>query len=309
MDARLLQYLNLAALLLPVSCAPSVVAGVSSVRTLTVATGREPLAYVEAGDGEPLIMIHGGFQDYRLWLPFMPALSASHRVIAYSRRNHWPNAASPNGTADFAADEHAQDLLGLMDALGSGAVHLVAHSSGAATALFFAAQHPRRVRSLVIVEPPLASMLIAAPEDQEAARAFRSNMGEALAKLRRRDDVAAVRLFADAVGGPGTYERRSAAQKRMMLDNISAHVADAIAIRPRPAFSCAMAGRVDMPVLLVSGTRSPSFFHRIADRLSDCLPNDQRVAIEASHTVPGENPGRFQKELLAFLAQQSGRVR
>lgn len=276
------------------------------MRDGTVSIGEERLAYVEAGEGEPLIMIHGGFQDYRMWLPFMAVLSRTHRVIAYSRRNHWPNRADPAGTPDFASDEHAEDLSKLIAALELGEAHLVAHSSGASTALFFSARHPELVRSLVIVEPPVASLLTTAAEDQDAAIEFMGNLGQALSALRKRDDLSAIRLFADAVGGPGTFERRTADQKAMMIDNIAAHVADATSKRQRPNFSCAMAQRITVPVLLVSGTRSPAFFHRTAARLSDCLPNERRATVVSSHTVPGENPLAFQQEVLSFLQQQPG---
>ena len=303
MEVTLRRFL-LAAMLLLGSCFAPASRQPVPVRAAAVPIAGEPIAFVEAGRGEPLVMIHGGFQDYRMWLPFVPALSRSYRVIAYSRRNHHPNRADPNGTPDFAADDHAEDLLKLVMALKLRPVHLVGHSSGASTALFFAARHPELVRSVVIVEPPVASLLTSAPQDQQAAKAFMAELGKALGALRRRDDLSAVRLFADAVGGPATYERRTAEQKAMMFDNLAAHIADATAKRQRPDFTCAMAQRIRAPVLLISGTRSPAFFNRIAERLSDCLPNERRTAIAASHTVPGENPSAFQQDVLKFLQLQ-----
>ena len=302
-------FLMLAAMLLGGSCAAPADRAHLPLRSAAATIGQERLAYVEAGGGEPVVMIHGGFQDYRMWLPFMPALARSQRVIAYSRRNHHPNRSDPAGMPDFAVEEHAEDLARLVTALGLGPVHLVGHSSGAWTTLFFASRYPQLVRSMAIVEPPAASLLTSSAEDQQALKTFMAGLGQALAALKARDDHSAVRLFADAVGGPGTYERRTAEQKRMMLDNIAAHVADATAQRQRPSFSCAMAQRIHAPVLLVTGTRSPAFFHRIADRLADCLPNERRVAIASSHTVPAENPAAFQRELAAFLHEQRPRSR
>jgi non-heme chloroperoxidase len=303
MQVTLRRSMTVAAVLLLGSCTAPVSRQPVPIGVATLPIAGEPLAFIETGRGEPLVMIHGGFQDYRMWLPFVPALSRNHRVIAYSRRNHHPNPADPNGTPDFAADDHAEDLLKLVMAFRLGPVHLVGHSSGASTALFFAARHPELVRSLVIVEPPVASLLTSAPQDEQAAKTFMVELGKALGALRKRD-LSAVRLFADAVGGPGTYERRTAEQKAMMLDNLAAHIADATAKRQRPDFTCAMAQRIRVPVLLVSGTRSPAFFHRIVERLSACLPNERRAAILSSHTVPGENPAAFQQNVLTFLQQQ-----
>lgn len=261
-------------------------------------------AYVESGGGPPLIFVHGGFQDYRMWLPALGQFGTAFRAITYSRRNHFPNAADTDGLPDFAADEHAADLQRLVEAMNLGRVHLVAHSSGAHAALFFAARRPDMVRSLTIVEPPASALLGDTPEDKAALASFNDRFALALVALRNRDDMAAARQFADAVGGPGTYERRSPAQRAMMIDNIAAHVADARAKRVRPRFTCDMAARITAPVLLINGTRSPAFFHRVADRLSACLPHDERTEINASHTVPTENPRAFYDAVRRFLDKQ-----
>ncbi|WP_375293172.1 alpha/beta fold hydrolase [Bradyrhizobium sp. sGM-13] len=57
--------------------------------------------------------------------------------MAYSRRNHFPNEASPEGMPDGAADAHGEDLAAFVRALGLSKVRIVAHSSGAHAALFF----------------------------------------------------------------------------------------------------------------------------------------------------------------------------
>ena len=272
-----------------------------SIPPTPLAVEGDNLAYVDHGKGRPVILVHGGFQDYRMWTPFISNMSRTHRVIAYSRRNHFPNRTNPSGLPDYAADDHARDLASLMRSLGFGNVDLVGHSSGASTVLVLAAQNPELVRSIIIVEPPLGSMLSNDPDDRAAVTEFMSRFGRALAALNENRTAEAVRLFADAVGGPGAYERRTPAQKAMMLDNIAAHAADARGTRPRPIFTCDMAGRVKAPVLLITGTRSPAFFHRIADRLTACFGNVQRLSIEASHTVPGENPRAFERAVLSFI--------
>jgi non-heme chloroperoxidase len=156
----------------------------------------EALAYVDIGQGRPIILVHGGFQDYRMWQPFLDGLASARRVIAYSRRNHSPNRTDSNGIPDYAADRHGQDLAALIRRLGLGQVDLVGHSSGASTVLFLAAQHPELVRSIVVVEPPLATMLTNSKEDQTSMAEFMSHLSSALAALRENDRSAAVRLFA-----------------------------------------------------------------------------------------------------------------
>ena len=114
----------------------------------------------------------------------------------------------------------------------------------------------------------------------------------------------AIPLWVDGVGGPGVYERRSEAHKRMYLDNVASARADAITTRPRPIFTCDMAKRIAVPTLLTNGERSPRLFHRVLDELEKCLPNRERVKIAASsHTVPSENPSAYDQAVLAFFAK------
>lgn len=53
------------------------------------------LAYVEFGQGEPVIFVHGGLQDYRMWSEHLTKFAERYRAIAYSRRNNYPNDRSP----------------------------------------------------------------------------------------------------------------------------------------------------------------------------------------------------------------------
>jgi pimeloyl-ACP methyl ester carboxylesterase len=262
----------------------------------------DKLAYVEAGQGDVIVLVHGGFQDYRLWERHLPVFSKSHRVIAYSRRNHFPNSTSNDGLPDGAADAHGEDLAAALVGLGAKQAHIVAHSSGAHAALFFAANHPEMVRTLVINEPPAAALLAATPTGPDILKTWGARFALSQAALKKGDIDAGVRFFADAVGGPGTYDRRSDSEHRMMLDNAPPHVADATSSR-RPAFTCDMARRISAPTLLTNGERSPEFFHRIADELEKCLPNRTRMTIPgASHTVPSENPQAYDEAVLAFIA-------
>jgi non-heme chloroperoxidase len=241
-----------------------------------------------------------------MWLTHLPAFSSHYRVIAYSRRNHYPNATGPTGTPDYAADVHGTDLAGLVQNLRLGPVNVVAHSAGAHTALFFAARYPALVKSLAIVEPPASGMLTDSPDDIRAAREFLEGFAPALQALRRSDVEPGMRLFADGVGGPGTYDRRTAEQRAIMRDNVNAHVADAKSVRARPIFDCSMASKIWQPVLIISGRRSPAYFHRIVAHLSQCLPNNRVQVIDSSHTVPNENPSAFDRAVLAFLDAQQG---
>jgi non-heme chloroperoxidase len=261
------------------------------------------LAYVEVGKGEPVVLVHGGLQDYRFWNVLLPRFAERYRVIAYSRRNHFPNPTAEDGAPDGAADIHGEDLAALVEALGLGHVHVVAHSSGAVAALFFAAAHPEMVKTLALNEPPAAALLTGIPDGPTILREFGARLAPAREAFRARDLDRAIPLFVDGVGGPGTFDRRSHADQRMAMDNALAQIADNITKRPRVPFDCDAAKRIIAPTLLTNGERSPDFLHRIVDELERCLPHAQRVVVPAaSHTVPGENPQFYGDLAIAFLA-------
>ncbi|MBB6091690.1 pimeloyl-ACP methyl ester carboxylesterase [Povalibacter uvarum] len=265
--------------------------------------GDAELAYVEAGSGEVIVFVHGGLQDYRLWDAHLPVFSGRYHTVAYSRRNHYPNAVSIDGTPDGAADLHAGDLAALIKVLGFRRVHVVAHSAGAHAALIFASNHPEMVVTLVVNEPPASGLLLSSTSGRTIAADFNARLAPSREAFRTGDMRNAGRMFADAVGGTGTYDRRSEAMRQMMLDNSFAHAADATSARPRPVFTCEMAKRITIPTLIMQGTRSPPFFGAVVDELERCLANRERVRIDASHTVPAENPNDFDAAVLTFLSK------
>jgi len=281
---------------------------ISPVVPKHVAVEGDKLAYIEVGKGAPLILVHGGLQDYRLWEPILGSLAERHRVIAYSRRNHFPNAVDAEGAPDGAADIHAKDLADLVRGLNLGPVHVVGHSSGAVTALHFAAAHRDLVRSMVLNEPPATSLLAKAP----GGLAMLKEQGARLAPARDAfivgDLQRAIRLFVDAIGGPGAFDRRPELGQRMALDNALSHRADNTSKRPRPAFTCEDAKKISAPVLLTRGAESSRFFHAIVDELERCLPRRESIVIpSASHTVPEEQPLQFADAVRAFLSNQRDR--
>jgi pimeloyl-ACP methyl ester carboxylesterase len=292
-------WLGLAALVL--AARPAFAA--DEVRRISV-NGTE-LAYVEAGSGQPVILVHGGLQDWRMWRDLLPGLSEGYRVIAYSRRNRHPFPVSAEGAPDGAGDLHAEDLAGLVRALGLGRAHVVGHSSGGVAALFFAAAHPDLVRSLVLNEPPATGMLAGTPDGPATLREQGARLAPAREAFAAGDMERGVRVFTDAVRGPGSFERLSDGDRRMALENAPSHVADQMSARPRAPFGCEQARSVAAPVLLTGGDRSTPLFVRVLDALERCLPNAERVTIPAAaHNVPGDNPAAFRQAVATFLGRQ-----
>jgi non-heme chloroperoxidase len=300
MTCRGLARATLGALIM--SSAMGTMASADDVKRIS-ANGAE-LAYVEAGQGEPVIFVHGNLQDYRMWAEHLPKFAGRYRAIAYSRRNHFPNHANPDGMPDGAADAHGEDLAAFVRALGLSKVRVVAHSSGAHAALFFAAMHPDMIVSLALNEPPATGLLAGVPNTANILKEWGSSQAPAREAIKAGDINAGIPLFVNAVGGPGAYERRSDTHKKMNLDNVASYQADATTKRPRPVFTCEMAKAITAPTLLSSGERSPKFFYLIMDQLESCLPNRERIVVAgSSHTVPSESPDAYNQAVLGFLGK------
>lgn len=106
------------------------------------------LAYDVRGEGEPMLIIHGGFwADVLRPLADQPALDGYCR-IHYHRRGYGESSGPAHGF-----DAQVADAVALLDHLDVDAAHVVGHSEGAMIGLSLAAEHPERVRSLSLLEP------------------------------------------------------------------------------------------------------------------------------------------------------------
>ena len=115
------------------------------------------LHYQRVGSGPDLVMIHGLTGNLAVWhFKIIPALQDHFRILTYDLRGHGYSDMPPIG---YSATDMAEDLEGLMDALGIDRADIVGHSFGADTALYFAFHHPDRVRALVAIEAAMPAMI------------------------------------------------------------------------------------------------------------------------------------------------------
>lgn len=129
---------------------------------------RARIHYIEAGTGEPLILVHTVGQSFYTWRRVFNRLSEHYRVIAPDLLGH--GYSDRPLTFGYTIEEHAEALRLFMDALGIESAHFAAFSMGSAYALKFAMQNPSRVGRLVLVSPggvtpemPLSIRMIDSP--------------------------------------------------------------------------------------------------------------------------------------------------
>lgn len=118
-------------------------------RTVTLANGMA-FAYIEAGEpsGPPVVLIHGFTDSARDWVPLIPELDQSFRLIAVDIRGH---GKSGKPECCYTRIDFAYDIRLLLDALGIQQADVVGHSLGSYIAQTFAEFWPERTRRVVLI--------------------------------------------------------------------------------------------------------------------------------------------------------------
>lgn len=137
-------------------------AGSSSTERRSVALSHGALSFLESGAGSALVLLHGVGSAAHSWRAQLAALGARHRVIAWDAPGYRESA--PLAPEAPRADDYAQALVELLDALGVARVHLVGHSLGALIAGRFARLHPARILSLTLASCALGHAHLPADE-------------------------------------------------------------------------------------------------------------------------------------------------
>ena len=274
-----------------------------SVRSTKIRVRGVELHYIEQGQGEPLILLHGGQGDYRSWESLMKVLSPQFRVISYSRRYNYPNN-NPISARYHSAYTEADDLAAFIRQLRLGRAHLVGTSMGAFTALVLAVKHPEMVRSLVLAEPPVHQWVRDTPDGAAAYREFMTTIQEpARAAFKAGDDKGAMRFFVDGIIGTGRFDSLPPEGLAAVMQNSRFFKANTLSSDPFPNLSKERVKRLRIPVLIVTGENTIRIHKLVNEELARLLPKaEQAVIPNAGHGSPRENPQAFNEAVVRFLA-------
>lgn len=230
------------------------------------------------GSGPPLVLLHGasssGREDFGAQVP---ALARSFTCHLPDARGHATTAWDAGGGLRLA--DLVADLGALLDALGIAAAHVLGFSMGGATALAFAASHPERVATLV---------LVGTATDREPRTSVIRRLAD-VERIERQDPTWAAALARrhDPVQGPGAWRR--------LMPAIAAFVA-----AQEPPAPGELRGAT-MPALVVVGDRDPIVPVGQAWALARQLPDARLFVVPGCpHEVPSKRPGLFLEGLLGF---------
>lgn len=250
-------------------------------------------AYDRVGNGSPLLLVHAGIADRRMWDDVMPALARRHQVVRVDLRG-FGDTPKPDGP--FA---HAADVTAVLEALGIATAHLCGVSMGAGVAVDLALARPELVDRIVLVAPGLPGW-----DWHPSMAAFDAAETEA---LDRGDlDAAAwlnVRFWLDGPArGPdevaaGLRERVFTTQRRAFeLDNPAA-VSTALVADPQRRLA-----ELAAPALIVVGALDQPDYADIGRHMVAQLPDARLEVIpDVAHLPPMEAPEAFSRLLLDHL--------
>ena len=269
-----------------------------------IKTNGTNLEYIDKGQGDPVVFVHGSLGDFRSWSQQMEPFSKLYRVIAYSRRYHYPNAG-PGERLDYSVDLHARDLESLISDLGLQRPHIVGSSYGAYIALVLAAGHPEMVRSLTLGEPPLLPWLESAKEDAPTVADFMAKAWEpAKSAFQRGEMEEGVKAFINGVLGQGAFDKLPTPIRGAMMENAPEMKAEVLSPGYFSRFTRVDAKKIKTPTLILSGELSPAMFHHIVRELRRCIPGAECAVIPgSSHMMQTGNPEAYNARVLGFLSR------
>lgn len=226
--------------------------------------------YAEFGQGESVILLHGGLANANYWGRQVPALAKAYRVILMESRGH---GRSSRDERPFGYDLMAEDVLDLLDFLKIQKAAIIGWSDGAIIGLEIAIHHPERMTRL---------FAFAANSDPSGVK------DSSQSPVFNRFIARAGREYTELSPTPNHYDS--------FLEDINHMWAT------EPHFTATELQSIKRPVFIVDGDHDEVIRIENTEFMAKEIPN-ARLVLEpdVSHFAFLQNPERFNADVLAFL--------
>lgn len=250
--------------------------------------------YEDTGQGYPVVLLHSGLANLRMWDAQVEAWSPHFRVIAYDLPG-FGLSATPRGEFSTRAD-----LVGLLRHLRVERAAFVGSSLGGSVAIDLAIEYPDLVGALVLAAPglggntPHPSTLQSFAEMEEAGQA---GDWDRVVELE-------LRLWIDGPGQPATRVDPTLREliRAMNRENVIRPSGDATPVRLNPP-AIERLGEIRARTLVLVGDRDVPDILDIADRIEAGVPGARKVVFpEVAHLINLEQPELFNQVVLEFLS-------
>lgn len=243
-----------------------------------------------AGEGAPVILLHGWTLDHRMWAPQVAGLAQDFFLVMPDRRG----SGAATAPADLARE--AEDVIAIADFLGFERFALVGLSQGAVVALDVARKFASRLTALAVSGAPLPALV----ERQEVIDLDRFRALAAEGDLER--------LRAEWSRHP-LMETHTPEARALLLDMLADYDGrDLLAPSQAPGFPREAAALLAMPVLAMTGAHDTLWRRECARVLASLAPRARHLEIPAAgHLANADNPAAFNAALSRFLQPKACR--
>jgi pimeloyl-ACP methyl ester carboxylesterase len=258
------------------------------------------MAYLEVGQGPPLVCVHGSLCDFRIWSAVLGPLTQNHRVVAVSLRHFFPEHWDGVGDT-YSIAQHVTDVIAFIEQLDTGPVDLMGHSRGGHVSFRVAQRRPDLLRRLILAEPGGELNATLDPALKPGPSPLATTIAASAEKIAAGDIDGGLTLFIDALEGPGGWARLPAASKQLLRDNATTLIGQTR--DKRPPFSKADAEAIKMPTLFIGGANTKGALPHVLHTLAAHVPNSKTVIIPGTtHPMFEQAPQKFCEIVLEFLA-------
>jgi 3-oxoadipate enol-lactonase len=264
----------------------------------TVKSNGVELNYLREGRGAPVLLVHGYLFGADFWRPQMDALKDRFEVIAPDLRGQM-GSQTTDEDAGYDLWNQAEDMHGLITALGIAPVHYVGLSMGGFIGMRLALRHPADVRSLVLMDTT------AEPEEEEKLERY-----EAMRSIVEAGDLERVAPALPNVFFVDDFIADHPEQVEAWLDRLRAanpmgFVRAGRMLDAREDISHRL-GEIAVPTLVIHGTEDVAIPMERAERLAAGIPGARLETIRAGHQSNVDRPEETSSLIREFLEAVSG---
>jgi pimeloyl-ACP methyl ester carboxylesterase len=257
------------------------------------------MAYLDVGEGPPLVCVHGSLCDFRIWSAVLGPLTQKHRVIAVSLRHFFPEHWDGVGDT-YSIAQHTADVIAFIEKLDTGPVDLMGHSRGGHVSFRVAQRRPDLLRKLILAEPGGELDATLDPAAKPGPSALAARIAAAAGKIGAGDVEGGLTLFFDAIEGPGAWARLPATPKQQLRDNAFTLLGQTR--DKRPPFSKADAEAIKTPTLFIGGANTKGALPHVLHTLAAHVPGAKTAMIpNTTHPMFEQAPQKFCEIVLEFL--------
>jgi pimeloyl-ACP methyl ester carboxylesterase len=264
----------------------------------TLTTNGVDLNYLREGGGPPVLLVHGYLFGADFWRPQIDALTDRFEVIAPDLRGQMASQTTDED-AGYDLWNQAEDMHGLISALGIAPVHYVGLSMGGFIGMRLALNHPEDVRSLVLMDTT------SEPEEDEKRERYEAMRGIVEAgELERVTPALPSVFFVDDYIAEHPDEVEAWLDRLRAADHMGIVRAGRV-LDAREDISDRL-GAIDVPTLVIHGTEDVAIPLERAERLAAAIRGARLETIRAGHQSNVDRPEETSRLIRDFLEAVSG---